>query len=49
MGWWIAIAVVVLLAAWLFLTYNGLIAARNRTQEAWSEIEVTPTPSTCLI
>ena len=40
MGWWIAIAVVVLLAAWLFLTYNGLIAARNRTQEAWSEIEV---------
>src|SRR5256886_4236537 len=40
MGWWIAIAVVVLLAAWLFLTYNGLISARNRTQEAWSEIEV---------
>src|SRR5436189_973484 len=40
MGWWIAIAVVVLLAAWLFLTYNGLISARNRTQEAWSEIDV---------
>src|SRR5213594_1175560 len=31
---------VVLIVLWLVLTYNGLIAARNRTQEAWSEIDV---------
>jgi len=40
MGWIILIVVVVLVVAWLVLTYNGLIAARNRTQEAWSEIDV---------
>jgi LemA protein len=37
---WIVLAIVVLLALWLVFTYNGLIAARNRTQEAWSEIDV---------
>src|SRR5260370_2990714 len=40
MGWWIAIGIVVLLLLWLVLTYNGLVTARNRTQEAWSEIDV---------
>src|SRR5712691_4564835 len=40
MGWIILIVVVVLVVAALVLTYNGLIAARNRTQEAWSEIDV---------
>ena len=40
MGIWIAIAVVVLVVLWLVFTYNGLISARNRTQEAWSEIDV---------
>ena len=40
MGIWIAIAVVVLLVLWFVFTYNGLVAARNRTQEAWSEIDV---------
>src|SRR5246127_6025793 len=40
MGWIILIVVVLLVVAWLVLTYNGLIAARNRTQEAWSEIDV---------
>ncbi|HEY0830751.1 MAG TPA: LemA family protein [Candidatus Dormibacteraeota bacterium] len=40
MGWVILGVVVVLVLAWLVLTYNGLIAARNRTQEAWSEIDV---------
>src|SRR5712691_283395 len=39
-GGWIVIAVVVLLVVWLVLTYNGLVTARNRTQEAWSEIDV---------
>jgi LemA protein len=37
---WIVIAVVVLIVLWLVFTYNGLVTARNRTQEAWSEIEV---------
>ena len=37
---WVALGVVVLILLWLFLTYNGLVSARNRTQEAWSEIDV---------
>src|SRR5258705_8744077 len=40
MGTWIVIGIVVLVLIWLVLTYNGLITARNRTQEAWSEIDV---------
>jgi LemA protein len=39
-GGWIILAIVVIVVVWLVLTYNGLIAARNRTQEAWSEIDV---------
>jgi len=37
---WVVVAVVVLILLWLILTYNGLVTARNRTQEAWSEIDV---------
>src|SRR6202165_5700558 len=40
MGTWVVIGIVVLVLLWLVFTYNGLIAARNRTQEAWSEIDV---------
>src|SRR6476660_4756930 len=40
MGTWIVIAIIVLVVLWLVFTYNGLITARNRTQEAWSEIDV---------
>src|SRR5258708_22992761 len=40
MGIWIAIAIVILLVLWLVFTYTGLTAARNGTQEAWSEIDV---------
>jgi LemA protein len=40
MGIWIVVAIVVLIVLWLFFTYNGLVTARNRTQEAWSEIDV---------
>jgi LemA protein len=40
MGTWIVVGVVVLVVLWLVLTYNGLVTARNRTQEAWSEIDV---------
>jgi LemA protein len=37
---WVVLAIVVLLVLWFVLTYNGLVGARNRTQEAWSEIDV---------
>jgi len=40
MGTWVVIGIVVLIVLWLVLTYNGLVTARNRTQEAWSEIDV---------
>ena len=40
MGTWIVVGIVVLVVLWLVLTYNGLVTARNRTQEAWSEIDV---------
>src|SRR5256712_4545597 len=40
MGWWIVLGIVVLVGLWLVFRYNGLISARNRTQEAWSEIDV---------
>jgi LemA protein len=40
MGTWIVIGIIVLVVLWLVFTYNGLVTARNRTQEAWSEIDV---------
>ena len=39
-GTWIVLGIVLLLVLWFVFTYNGLVAARNRTQEAWSEIDV---------
>lgn len=36
----IVVAVIVLIALWFILTYNGLIRLRNRTDEAWSDIDV---------
>jgi LemA protein len=39
-GGWIVVGIVILVVVWLVLTYNGLVTARNRTQEAWSEIDV---------
>lgn len=37
---WIILGVVIILLGWLILTYNGLISARNRVDEAWSDIDV---------
>jgi LemA protein len=37
---WIILAVVVLIVLWLVLAYNGLVTSRNRTQEAFSDIDV---------
>jgi LemA protein len=36
----VIVVVVVLLAVGLWVAYNGLVRKRNRTQEAWSEIDV---------
>jgi len=36
----IVIAVIVLIAIWFIAVYNGLIRLRNRTDEAWSDIDV---------
>lgn len=37
---WIIIGVVVLFVLWLVVTYNSLVALKNRTDEAWSDIDV---------
>ncbi len=37
---WILLGLVVVLGAWFVMTYNGLITLRNRTDEAWSDIDV---------
>lgn len=37
---WIVLIVVILIILWLIGTFNGLIMARNRTGEAWADIEV---------
>jgi LemA protein len=36
----VVIVIVVVLALGLWLAFNGLVRKRNRTQEAWSEIDV---------
>lgn len=33
-------AIIVIIALWLVVTYNGLIRLRNQTDEAWSDIDV---------
>ncbi len=37
---WIIIGIIVVLVLWLISVYNGLIRLKNRTQEAWSDIDV---------
>ena len=39
MWMWILI-VIALIAVWAIFTYNGLITLKNRTDEAWSDIDV---------
>jgi len=38
--WLIVVIVLVIVVLWAALIYNRLVTARNRTQEAWSEIDV---------
>jgi LemA protein len=37
---YIILAIIGVIALWLVLIFNGLIRLRNRTDEAWSDIEV---------
>ena len=37
---WIIVAVVAVVVFWLIAVYNGLITLKNRTDEAWSDIDV---------
>lgn len=37
---WIVLGIVVLIALWVVVAYNGFIALVNRAKEAWSDIEV---------
>src|SRR5665647_903621 len=40
MAVWIVIIIIVVLLGLAVLAYNGLVRRRNRTQEAWSQIDV---------
>src|SRR4051812_14968305 len=37
---WILIAILALIVLYFFITFNGLVTGRNRTKEAWADIEV---------
>ena len=37
---YVVIAVVVLAVVWLIVTYNRLVRVRNRTENAWSQVDV---------
>ncbi len=39
-GLWITLGVLAIVALWLVSIYNGLIRARNETQNSWSQIDV---------
>ncbi|MBD3281745.1 LemA family protein [Candidatus Uhrbacteria bacterium] len=37
---WILLIAIIIIGAWLIAVYNGLIKAKNRTEEAFSDIDV---------
>ncbi|MFH0856731.1 MAG: LemA family protein [bacterium] len=37
---WVVLAVIIIAILWLIAVYNGLIKAKTRTDEAWSDIDV---------
>ncbi len=39
-GFWILLALVILLALYVIITYNGLVSMRNRIENAWAQIDV---------
>ncbi len=37
---WIILAIIIVIILWVIGVFNGLIMAKNRTNEAWADIEV---------
>ncbi len=37
---WIVLGIVVLIVLWMVAAFNGFVSLRNRTKEAWADIEV---------
>jgi len=37
---WVILIAIIVVAAWFWSTYNGLIKLKNRTKEAWADIDV---------
>ena len=37
---WIVVGIAVAIGLWLIALYNGLVAGRNQTETAWSQIDV---------
>ncbi len=37
---WIGLGIVVIVIFWFIAVFNGIVSLRNRTQEAWSDIDV---------
>lgn len=37
---WVLIGILAILLIWLITIFNGLVSLRNRTKEAWSDIDV---------
>jgi|SRR5262245_53105638 len=40
MGWWVILAVVIVIVIWAIIAYNGLVALRNRFKNAYAQIDV---------
>lgn len=39
-AFWVLLAIVVVVVAWLIGTYNGLVGMRNQVKNAWAQIDV---------
>jgi LemA protein len=37
---WVILGIIVIIILWLIAIYNGLVKSKNRTEEAWSDIDV---------
>ena len=37
---WIGLGIIAVLIIWFIAVFNGIVSLRNRTQEAWSDIDV---------
>jgi LemA protein len=40
MGGWIVVAVIVVIVAWVIVTYNSLVSLKNQVDAAWRQIDV---------